>query len=299
MSKETAALQSRQYTKGKELFNKTLAASNKELVRHVNREWDRTRMEMSRRGIKSTAMKILQRNRAAEAAVKTVSRLEKEVRYGHLPSKKPNDVVRLLFENWSTLQLWKSFKRVETIEHLRRTYEVDILLGAEHRTDFRFAEEAQKFANLFGAGEPRRGMAGYNTTEPKRTRELYGGTAAMAFGRLAGQVIEVGADETKLGRWTWILFGNGNVRTRVIVAYQPCTPSSKAGDTVFAQQARYFESIGNFTSPRTLFYTHLVAQLVKWKEANEEIILFGDFNENVYSGRLAKRLAEQDLNMTE
>ena len=36
-----------------------------------------------------------------------------------------------------------------------------------------------------------------------------------------------------------------------------------------------------------------------WKAAGNEIILLGDFNENVYTGRLAKMLAGDDLRMTE
>ena len=66
--------------------------------------------------------------------------------------KKPNDVVRVIFENWSTLMLWKSNKRVEAINQLRKQFEADLILGDGHRTDFRFAEEEQKVENLFGEG---------------------------------------------------------------------------------------------------------------------------------------------------
>ena len=42
-----------------------------------------------------------------------------------------------------------------------------------------------------------------------------------------------------------------------------------------------------------------MAQLVIWKANGEEIILCGDFNENVYNGRIQRRLALPDLNMKE
>ena len=43
----------------------------------------------------------------------------------------------------------------------------------------------------------------------------------------------------------------------------------------------------------------MVTQLILWKAAGEEIILCGDFNENVYTGRFARRLAATDINMKE
>jgi hypothetical protein len=39
----------------------------------------------------------------------------------------------------------------------------------------------------------------------------------------------------------------------------------------------------------------LIAQLIAWKHTDLDIILFGDFNENVYSGQIAKCLALSDL----
>ena len=46
----------------------------------------------------------------------------------------------------------KSNERVEAINQLCKQFEGDLLLGAEHRTDFRFAEEEQKVENLFDEG---------------------------------------------------------------------------------------------------------------------------------------------------
>ena len=84
----------------------------------------------------------------------------------------------------------------------------------------------------------------------------------MAFGEMIEHIINNGTVETNFGRWTWILFGNGNIRTQVMVAYQPYNPSGDKEHTVFAQQTCSFERNGNFTSLRTLFFEHLVEQLV-------------------------------------
>jgi len=48
-----------------------------------------------------------------------------------------------------------------------------------------------------------------------------------------------------------------------------------------------------------MFFIQLISQLLTWKEKGYDIILVGDFNENVYSGRIARRLADDDLNLEE
>ena len=48
-----------------------------------------------------------------------------------------------------------------------------------------------------------------------------------------------------------------------------------------------------------IFFEQLIAQLVVWKTTDADIILLGDFNENVYTGQIAKRLVHPDLNFNE
>jgi hypothetical protein len=47
------------------------------------------------------------------------------------------------------------------------------------------------------------------------------------------------------------------------------------------------------------FFEQWIAQLIVWKHSHSDIILLGDFNENVYSGRISKRLSQPDLMFSE
>ena len=58
------------------------------------------------------------------------------------------------------------------------------------------------------------------------------------------------------------------------------------GRTVFKQHQCYSEAKGDGRLPHTIFYKQLVAQLWVWRRQTEEIILWGDFNEHIYNGRL-------------
>ena len=46
-------------------------------------------------------------------------------------------------------------------------------------------------------------------------------------------------------------------------------------------------------------FEYVVEELLSWKQYNFEIVLTGDFNEDVYRGKFSERLAKDDLNMTE
>ncbi len=95
--------------------------------------------------------------------------------------------------------------------------------------------------------------------------------------------------------------GSGDKKTCIVMAYQPSGSSNpnSAGTTVWEQHERYFEARGDLRSARAIFFEQLIAQLVVWKTTDADIILLGDFNENVYTGRIAKRLAQTDLNFSE
>ncbi len=83
------------------------------------------------------------------------------------------------------------------------------------------------------------------------------------------------------------------------MAYQPSNTGQSAGTTVKDQHSRYFCALGDARSPRTIFYEQLVSQLITWKAIDNDIVLLGDFNKNIYSGRLARQLAQDDLNFTD
>jgi hypothetical protein len=65
------------------------------------------------------------------------------------------------------------------------------------------------------------------------------------------------------------------------------------------QHEQYFKARGDLRPARTIFFEQLIAKLVIWKLTDSDIILLGDFNENVYSGRIAKCLSLSDLLFTE
>jgi hypothetical protein len=73
----------------------------------------------------------------------------------------------------------------------------------------------------------------------------------------------------------------------------------KGRGAVAAQHEQYFWKKGNFNKPREMFSSQLITQLMAWCAVGEEVILFIDVNENIYTGPLAKALSGNGLRMEE
>ena len=285
---------------GFQKYQQRLQHTPEAILQYVTKENTRQTRRSQRGKFKLAAAEIWRREQAAAKIVsQETEQVVKEDRYGYFPREKPDDAVRLMYENWNSLGIFTGDKKITTIDGLVKRYQVDILAGCETQCDWRQAERSRRFQHLLAFGQRKKCIVGHNTTE-RTVRDQKGGTAMATFGRLSASVHSSGSDYTGLGRWCWQLIKKGDKTTRVVVAYQPGEPGRDSkGYTVFEQHQRYFEARGDFRSPRTIFFQQLISQLLLWKAAGEEIILCGDFNENVYDSRLGKRLALPDLLMRE
>lgn len=226
--------------------------------------------------------------------------------YGFVPGHKPADVIRLLGNNVNSLSLYDETKawKVARIKEINKRYKTDGMLMQECGTDFRQLPEEKSIATLLGDNDCR--VVTANNVTEACGRSQHGGVAAVNFSRLAGFTMEVGKDPTGLGSYAWTYVGTGARKTRIVTAYRPVRPSKSVRKdwqrgkfTVWAQHRRYLRKRNIRMSPRAHFSMRLVNQLIEWKAAGDEIILFMDVNDNAYTGRLPRRLAERDLMMTE
>ncbi len=131
----------------------------------------------------------------------------------------------------------------------------------------------------------------------------------VAFSRLASYVLLCGVDQTGLGRWSWIQVRTGEHQTQILSVYQPCRSSGwqlighngliKGRGMVAAQHKLYFWKKCNLNKPQEISSSQLITQLMVWCVAGEEVILFIDVNENIFTGPLDKALQGNGLRMEE
>jgi hypothetical protein len=219
---------------------------------------------------------------------------------GYVPSEKPENSIRNLGENVNSMRWFEpKYSKHKQAEKLLSRYDVDMWHAIETQVNFdsdQWRQSDGKFMDRIGVGKDRKAICANNMHNHDRCSP--GGTAQMTFGPLSTYILEQGADETGLGRCVWTLVGvHGKKKTRFVTAYQPC--ENKGKKTVFSQHSRYFKALGDHTNPRTIFYNHLLEFIAKCRANGEEVVLFIDANENVYTGRLARALSGDDFNMKE
>jgi exonuclease III len=132
-----------------------------------------------------------------------------------------------------------------------------------------------------------------------------GGTLQLSRGSITGRVVASGTDG--MGRWCWATYnGSANRRVMVITAYQVCegvpvhdvtlhrvTKKYSAG----TQQHSMMIERGYPTSrtPRTQFKLNLKTLLEGFLNQHHEILLMGDFNEDLETGNDGLRSATMGL----
>ena len=226
--------------------------------------------------------------------------------HGWVPLDKPDGTTRLIFENWNSIKYWSERKTkvdINVIEATRKRYNADILAGVEHQTNFSKAEDDAQFHDIFGFGEDRKSVEAHNIHNGDH-RSAYGGTAIMVFGRLSNYATNHhDRDPTGLGRWCSKLIKSGSKSVRIVSAYRPnkgrWSGRRQGAGGVWRQHLRYFRGQNRQGNPRALFDQDLCAALKTWRRDGEDIILAGDFNDNIYTSSLAQSLGHRDIGLVE
>jgi hypothetical protein len=123
-----------------------------------------------------------------------------------------------------------------------------------------------------------------------------GGAAFTVQNNIKAHQASHSTNKTGLGRWIWTrLRGRGTTYTRIVSAYRPCL--NKGISTVWTQQCRYMRSVQQVASPDPIiqFDIRLVAEIQRWKEMGDNIIVGIDMNEDVIDCNLSKAFRENEL----
>ena len=124
----------------------------------------------------------------------------------------------------------------------------------------------------------------------------------MTLGRMSANAKEVDRDETKLGCFCWTKLGGAGKMTYIMTVYMPHNRKYDKikGLTVWDQHKTHYEREGSpDKEPCQALIEDMTRKLLEWKREDCKIVVASDFNQDVYQDFLSKRLAEDDLNLTE
>ena len=224
--------------------------------------------------------------------------------HGFTPPTKAEGTVRLIYENLNGLNTrMAGNKKLERMRELHDELETDFAAYCEHKINYQHKKNFNGFSQLFKGGEAAiHSIVAHNVHE-NVGKIQQGGTSLILFGRLTQQIDrnESGKDPSGLGRWTVMTLQGDGVRTRVVCGYNPCGNNKLNSSTSYQQQRRFLVTIRNdLTCPRKKFHDDLVAQLKKWRDEGDRLVVCLDANENIYRKSIGRSLTDMDgLNMSE
>lgn len=224
--------------------------------------------------------------------------------HGFAPPKKADGVVRLIYENVNGFQnrIYGN-EKVERAKEIHDELEVDIAAYCEHQLNMKHKKNCNGFNQLFKGGEAAvQSVVAHNIHE-NIGRVQQGGTSLLLFGHLTEQLDldESGKDNTGLGRWSVMTLKGNGVRTRLVCGYNPCGNGKLNSGTSYQQHRRFWVTQRkDLTCPRKRFHDDLVAQLQRWREEGDRLVVCLDANEDIYKKSLGKSLTRHEgLRMSE
>jgi hypothetical protein len=260
------------------------------------KKWD---IRIDETGTMVLSEEVLGRNRMMEARVaeeRELREINDEVleMHGTQPGKKPEGVVRLIYENANGIDgRFGNNRKVEKAKELHNNLEVDIAAYNEHRLNMQHKHNKVGFSQLFWGGEAEvRSVVGHNVHTEKKRRIQEGGTSMLMFGKMIDYYdrTQSGRDESGLGRWV-VMTLKGDTTTRIVCGYNPCGNDKPNSGTVYHQQRQYWVLKKKcLECPRVKFRNDLVDRLKKWRDQGDKLIVCMDANEDIYRKSIGKAL---------
>jgi hypothetical protein len=224
------------------------------------------------------------------------NRLQTSDRFGDNISVKNKKTLRIALQNIGGFPTKSNDIKEDYIRSGLNNWDIDIFGLVETNLDWCLQSEDNKlWSRTRDWWEHLHIAYAHNTTFPPIEEKQFGGTAIFTINEIAHRVIDKGKDNSNLGRWSWTkLRGKNQVSLTIISAYHPNPPSAGVMG-VYAQQAKYFNSIDCTTCPRDAFLTDLKEEIIKFQESGDKIIIMLDGNKDMRKGSLSQILSSLQL----
>ena len=202
--------------------------------------------------------------------------------WGNKLKKKESKKIRISFVNVNGIGSFARHDKSEGIRQYIVDNTVDIMGIAETNVNWMKVRNCDTLWDRTKAWVPdRRIGVSYNLHQRIPTKVQPGGTATLAVNDMAHRFKKSGYDESGLGRWSWItVSGKQCCTTRFVTVYSP-QRSGTGLNTVYEQQLAHLKS-----NPIRAFWNDLAKAIVSWQVAGEQLVVMGDWNDDVVGENL-------------
>ncbi len=215
--------------------------------------------------------------------------------WGNIMSTKERGIFRIGFRNINSLPVQRSHpKNLKLIEDIKEA-NVDCMGIAEVNLAWQHLPYTDQLHERFRGTCEFAKFVSANNRDPKYSeRKQSGGTMTIVNGNMSARIIGIANDPRQMGRWCSILFrGKNGLKFRVITIYRPV---HSLGSLSAYQQQRYTLLDSDIdVCPRTQILNDLRDFISKCKNDGEQLIVVGDFNEDVRGRSLTSFFSDLDL----
>ena len=224
-------------------------------------------------------------------------------RIGNLASDKPDGVWRIGYCQLNNMSGSDTRRRkIKDMQRIIQDFELDGMTMCELGVNWSSGRghSLKSWCSPYFSHDIRCATA-HNTHSPRISLGQPGGTGILLTPTLFEYARATDIDHRGLGRWTSVLLSHTPEHTtRLVVAYCPCTSSSDTGlKTVYRQHLNYIQNNDLGRTPYQLFFDDLILQLKQWRSNNERLILCIDLNEHSLTGKIARRISSDDIQLHE
>ena len=215
------------------------------------------------------------------------------------PETNKKGTIRIYGQNVNGVSSYEDYSEWQLILETLHKQQVDIACLTEVNLDvtkpevrYNLTEKAKRLdrsSNLI--------MAGSNTTTHDCVAKR-GGLLTWTRGNWSGRIIKKGKDS--IGRWTYItMAGKNNRKITIYTIYRVCEQKHSSGDcTIYMQQQNDLKiAQRKICDPREALLLDLTVQIQKNQNLGHDIIVIGDVNEDIESGkRINKFVLKNNMN---
>jgi hypothetical protein len=231
-----------------------------------------------------------------QQSIRTSNKTNKGTWWGHqMPSKKEGHL-RLGLRNINSLPINSSHSKnsIFTAEIMDGNF--DIFCATEVNVAWSNLSEKDKCSERFrGHFEFAKIITSNNKDNTYSDKFQRGGTLMVCQGHTCGRVISSGTDDNILGRWTWMkLRGCRGLSVVIATVYRPVF--NKGALSTYQQHKNVLRDKDIDTCPRKQLLDDLAEEIKKGKNDGNQVIITGDFNEDVGGANITKYFSDLQMN---
>ena len=205
---------------------------------------------------------------------------------------KNKESMRIGVVNINGIPATNDHRKNTMIRNAVNKYEFDIMGITETNRSWRKVEAKDRIRERTRDWwNPLHTMIAYNKGEECKNTALQEGVLQWSIDKPANRIVsqESGLDPSGMGRWLYSTYqGKNGMRLKVVTMYRPKKPNKPGEKKVYAQQLRKLLAKGDRRCPTDAILEDLEMELRKWKNREDQIIVMGDFNEDVRKERIKK-----------